>query len=433
LDTGVHTMTGVPLSSKQSTSWIAVTQGTRPTAQRMPNGCTIATFSNPYIYPSTTLPGAASLPSLGKFFFYSNNPQRVTDPGGLADPPGPGQNGYCLLREPVANGPVIGGSGRVYYWHQNATAVDISTKLLVLNQNTFQITVNATYGLANYGGSPPSTINKTAVDAWRDFFNGQTASINVGSNGGTGDLFVQSGLSPSTIYGVVADLNITNMATRAPAPAMLFDLAWKSTLPSDPTTLVQAAVDTSSRVRGLGLTAKGGTGELGGSWIIVNLNPFNVSNAMAQPQGFTIASATPEGFPNDSFAGADVPFVADPSDPTGINAAHLLGDYGAQLCFTWPIRNDDLNHPHQITIYAGSSNNFGTSGTNGAVYYQGFGGCNQSQFSPQPAPGVQELQQNHYVAIIQDSVPANTTVTYRFQIVTLGAYTYPLTLLLVAT
>jgi hypothetical protein len=388
----------------QVTSWMALTGGTRSSVKQLlgaNTGCNIfSPQTAPVIAKLPPVPGSASAPYLGQFFFYSNNPEPASL--GLAD-----NNKFWLLRETVT------GSGRVFFWHGNNVSAKLNSELLVYNPNSFSITVTAT------GGAVP--LNGNGVDAWFALFNGIAAAgspLKI-SPGQFGTLFVQTGLpfsrSTALAFGVVANLNITD-PNNQPAQATLFDVAWTSKF--DPATLnasgQQAPNDNSNRVRGLAAVPPNNYGY----WIPVILNPFSINSIITPPgstQGFTVAGA-PNGT-NDAFNGTDAPLITDPaSTPANPIVNPLLGDYGVQLCFTWPIHND-TGVTHTVTFYAGSSQNLGGP-TNFAIYYTGPGGCSGS-FSG--------LNTNQYLAFLQDMIAPNTTVTYKFQIVTIGQFTYPLT------
>lgn len=284
-----------------------------------------------------------------------------------------------------------------------ATTKAINSELLIFNPDASKtITVVATYVAV-----PLNATN--GVDAWFSYFAGTTMpSVSIGPGQFKG-IFVQNNLAANAIFGVVADLVVVD-AQNNPATADLYDLAW---IKNSGGATKQAQKDGTHRVRGLAAVPPNNYGY----WIPVNLNPLSINSIITppgSPQGVTIAAAPPPyALTNDAFNGADAPLITDPDG----SQAPLVGDYGAQLCFTWPVANDDPKGVlHTITFYAG---NFNTDRTNFVIYYNGPGGCTN--------PGSGELALNHYLPFIQDTVPKNTTVTYRFQIVTIGGYSTPLT------
>jgi hypothetical protein len=140
-------MTGIVLPPKQSTSWVAVTQGTRHTATQLLSGlrtgaCGAQSITTA-LQPPLPLPGAsASVYNTGKFFYYSNDPENVST--GLAD------NSLMLLGPTPGFPAQVSGSGRVFLWHANDMNQAVNTGLYIYNpdpNNTgATITVEATYG-----------------------------------------------------------------------------------------------------------------------------------------------------------------------------------------------------------------------------------------------------------------------------------------------
>jgi len=212
-------------------------------------GCTKVGFSTAPVILDR--PGTASV-GTGGYFFYSNNPEEIGAPS-----PGPwlADNGYWLLKEPVF------GRGRVFMWHQNTTGSSIWEALVIENPNAFPILVTAPFA----GVRPPGD----GVDMWYRFYQGGGPQITIPA-GQFGNLFMTS-VGPGGIYGVVADVAITQVDGIVNANAYLYDLAWVSN--SGGATMQAPAVGT--QLRGLG----------NGYFISVALNTMYVLDALCCTTG----------------------------------------------------------------------------------------------------------------------------------------------------
>jgi len=231
------------------------------------------------------------------FFFYSNNPEEIRGNGQLAD------SGYWLLKSPT--NPRVKGGGRVFIWHQNFLAQRINEALVIYNPNSFDIVITSFgAGVTNTGDG---------IAAWYSYFQGGGPVVTVPA-GGFRNLFAQTVEPDITgrgggIYGVVATIKATDTSLQNIAEVELYDLAWIV----DSGGATQQAASVGPQVRGMGT----------GYNIIVSINQMNVTDAIATPQGFTVAANTLSA--PDSFHGDDVPYVYDP-DPTH-GAAPLQGCY----------------------------------------------------------------------------------------------------------
>ena len=150
----------------------------------------------------------------------------------------------------------------------------------------------------------------------------------------------------------------------------------------------------------------------------VNLSLDLLNVVQAGPFGFTTASQDDSiGSPS----GADLVIVTDPDNST----ASLGGNYGVQYFIHWTVSNSDTSS-HTFKLYGGNLNTGGSSGTNFIINYTGpggigLGGCRNP--NPLLVPG-------NYLPFLQDTMAPNGTMTYSFTLGTVGAFSYPLALVL---
>ena len=338
--------------------------------------CTAVQFPPPQILTQKDL-GTPSINSAD--FFYSNNPERISDPSQLAD-----NNTYLLYERMFV-------AGQLYYWHQNGFADAIRSQITLFNGSTVPtIVAVSNYGVVPLGGS-------TGVDAWFGFYQPFTTTVTVPPLGRAA-LFDQR-VNPGVIWGGIARFTING----SPPFVDMYDVAYRSVV-----YVGQRAPEIGTQQRGKG----------NGYFVTLNLNTFSVTAAAAAGGlGFTLGS------PDDSFLGNDLVLVTDPDPLVGTNP--LRGNYGAQYLITWPVMNDD-SVDHDITLYGGNKNTGGDTGTNLVIDYMTPGGCSR----PVQPDGTPWLVPGWYLPLIQDTITAGATASYTFQVATVGAFSYPLTLFL---
>ena len=201
-----------------------------------------------------------------------------------------------------------------------------------------------------------------------------------------------SGIPNNGVFGVIARLNVTNNSTGSAASATLYDLAWVSN--SGGASQV-ADPDGTGRPRGIAST---------GYWNTINFATITPANQYGTY--YTLAS------PSDTFSGADVPYV---SDPSGRASNYAWGNYGAQMNISLPIYNSSSS-TRTFRIYVGSTG----GGFFPAFYYKGTG----YRYSPPGKWG--NIEHHDALDILEVQVGANTTVTETFQVVVPAVSNAPL-------
>jgi hypothetical protein len=258
----------------------------------------------------TGVTGTASINS-GEFFFYSNNPEKVSN-SNLAD------QGKFL------NQATVSGSGQVYVWHQNTSGQAVNACLLIYNPNSYAVKVTSTnYGLTKNSGVVPDT------PAWESYCNGQSTSVTVNANS-YGNIFLQNSIINNGVWGIVARLRIERSGTTTAASVTLTDFAYVS---NSGNANSWATADGSTRRRGL-------------------------ANGFYTNLSFTLAPSNTNGIgvrlgkiSDSSFNGSAE--MANITDPSGSCSGRLEGCYGQQLNVTATIRNATAT-ARKFRIFLGS-------------------------------------------------------------------------------
>ncbi|MGB8955692.1 MAG: hypothetical protein WCC10_09970 [Tumebacillaceae bacterium] len=305
----------------------------------------------------------------GGWFFYSNSPE-VIDGSGIAD------NGYYLNH--VTN---LVGTGQLYVWHQNAPVnADLKHEILIYNPNAKSITVTPTnVGLTN--GSWDD------VNAWTSFWNSTTVPAVTVPAKGYAALFKRT-IPSGNPFGVLARMNVKYTDGTGDAAIDLYDLMWyNDSLSGNAHAFAAADPVSSMRARGYATT---------GYFNYVNLNQVNISSTNPMP-AFKIGAS------GDTFAGADLPFIHDPS---GVTTGVLEGAYGCQQYLSIPVKNTDTVS-RTIRIFAVNDNN-----SDIYINAYGYGG----NTAPSGTNG--KLNPGQYFDMFEDTLAAGASATYTFQFVT---------------
>ncbi|MEC0208640.1 hypothetical protein P4H70_06715 [Paenibacillus ehimensis] len=307
----------------------------------------------------------------GGWFFYSNNPESVYY-WHLAD------QGKWLNRASVR------GEGQVYTWHHNSTGFQISTCILIYNPNSYDIVVSSyAHGTTKkYGAQPDS-------DAWINFWNTSSPIYEIVPANGYKAIF-QRTIEAEEVFGVIARLNITSTNGNA-AEAVLFDLIYSA---NSSGATSAANPDGTSRPRGIGAT---------GYWLTTQFDTLTPVDQNGQY--YTLGAF------RDTFGGADVPYI---NDPSGQAPNHALGNYGQQINISLPIyNNQSWGRTYRIFVGSTGGNLFP------CFYYQG-GGYKLNN------GGWGNIEHHHILDILEQYVGAHSTETVSFQMVVPAVSSTPL-------